>query len=311
MNNPLTMRRSVPEDAEPGIWTAADGWAVRTLRLRPPGHRRGSLLFAGGRGDFAEKYIESLVHWRTQGWDVTAFDWRGQGASGRASGLPPELGHADDFVPWLDDVAGLMTEWQARSAGPHVLVGHSMGGHLMLRLVAERRPQIAALVLSSAMIGFHAPLPERILRAVAAAQVRRGRSSRFAWGQGRRPDAMNMLRQRRLTRDAARYADELWWLEQRPDYRLGGVSWGWLDAACRSTDELEQPGVAEGIGMPVLLVATRNDRVVDAPRAVALVSRIPDHEITLIDGGHELLRERDDIRLAAWQRIDRFLDERV
>lgn len=311
MAEDLTIRRMVPEDAEPGSWTAPDGWPIHMLRLPPKGVRKGALLFAGGRADFIEKYLESLIHWRESGWEVTAFDWRGQGGSGRAPGLSTNLGHVDDFAGWIADLAGLAAHWRAAIAGPHVLVGHSMGGHLMLRYVAEGAPRPAALVLSSPMIGFRAPLPERIVRAIAAAHLRRGRAARFAWGQSGKPRAANVLRQRRLTGDSSRYSDELWWHQAKPDYYLGGVSWGWIDAAWRSTDRLEMPGMVETITTPTLLVAAAGDRVVDTPRAVALVGRIADHEIALFDGGHELLRERDDIRCAAWRRIDRFLEERV
>ena len=49
---------------------------------QPAGIRpRGRMLFAGGRSDFIEKYLESYAHWHRAGWDVTAFDWRGQGLS--------------------------------------------------------------------------------------------------------------------------------------------------------------------------------------------------------------------------------------
>src|SRR3546814_9042132 len=57
----------------------------------------------------------------------------------------------------------------------------------------------------------------------------------------------------RLTSDVERYADELWWNGANPAHVLGGASWGWLDAAYRSIDALEAPGVAEGISVPVLL----------------------------------------------------------
>lgn len=304
----IDVRRHVPGDAENGHYAASDGWQIRTLRLRPAGPGRGAILFAGGRADFIEKYMESLVHWRNRGWDVTTFDWRGQGGSGRVAD-DPNVGHADDFAAWLGDLTGLSAEWRATVAGPHMLIGHSMGGHLMLRHVAEQAPPVAGLVLSSPMIGFRTPLPEAIVRRIAAAKVRAGLAARHAWGQKARLALADPIRQRRLTSDRARYADEMWWFEQRPELLLGGASWGWIDAAYRSTDILTAPGAMEGIAAPVLLAATKGDRVVDTVRTVVAVSRIPRHEIALFRGGHELLRERDDIRYAMWGRIDRFMEE--
>src|SRR3546814_3946772 len=99
------------------------------------------------------------------------------------------------------------------------------------------------------------------------------------------------------------------WNGANPAHVLGGASWGWLDAAYRSIDALEAPGVAEGISVPVLLAASAGDRVVHTGRAVKLLKRIPRHEIALFDGAHELLRERDDVRRAIWERIDRFMED--
>src|SRR3546814_17306906 len=100
-----------------------------------------------------------------------------------------------------------------------MLIGHSMGGHLMLRHVAahvaEHTPPAAALVLSSPMIGFRTPLPEALVRRIAAARVRGGQAMRDAWGQGAPPTAANSLRPRRLTGALERYADELWWQDRK------------------------------------------------------------------------------------------------
>lgn len=304
-------RRRLPRDAETGFWIAPDGCRIRTLSLRAEGDRRGAILFAGGRADYFEKYIESLDHWRGRGWDVTAFDWRDQGGSGALADDGPRMGHIGDFSLWLGDLAALGGDWAGTVAGPHVLVGHSMGGHLMLRHVAEQAPPAKALVLSSPMIAFRTPLPVALARRIAAAMVRRGRAGHYAWGQGTRPATANSFRQRRLTSDLGRYADELWWNARNPAHVLGGASWGWIDAAYRSVAALEAPGVPESVAMPVLLAASARDRVVNTGEAVKLVRRIPQHEIALFDGAHELLRERDDIRLAMWERIDRFMEAAV
>src|SRR5689334_8311230 len=95
-------RRAIPAGAEFSTWAAPDGWACRVLRWPPEAGKtaRGSLLFAGGRGDFIEKYLEVDEHWQGRGWDVTAFDWRGQGGSRRGQGgsrPQGDPGKADDF----------------------------------------------------------------------------------------------------------------------------------------------------------------------------------------------------------------------
>src|SRR3954471_15528068 len=126
-------RRAIPPGAAFRTWAAPDGWPYRILdwpqglegkpaRGEVPGRKqRGSLLFAGGRGDFIEKYLEADAHWHDRGWDVTAFDWRGQGGSrGTIVG-----GHLDSFDPLVDDLAALIVDWRGRTPGPHVAIGHS------------------------------------------------------------------------------------------------------------------------------------------------------------------------------------------
>jgi lysophospholipase len=71
MPSPAFDRRAIPGDARIGRWTAADGWSYRTLERPQPAAAkgRGSLLFAGGRGDFIEKYLEAHDHWHRAGWN--------------------------------------------------------------------------------------------------------------------------------------------------------------------------------------------------------------------------------------------------
>ena len=168
--------RAIPVAATEARWSAPDGQPIRridwpghadsTAKSSGDNHLRGSILFLPGRGDFYEKYLETLDHWHHQGWRVTALDWRGQAGSGRF-GQSPTTGHVDDFSTWIKDVSDFWAEWVAATPAPHVIVGHSMGGHLVLRALAEHRLAPDAAVLSAPMLGFHAPGPIALLHAVA------------------------------------------------------------------------------------------------------------------------------------------------
>ena len=154
-------RRAIPPGARESRWAAPDGHSIRRLDWEEPGApARGSLLFMPGRGDAYEKYLETFEHWRQRGWRVSAADWRGQAGSGRL-GADPITGHVDDFALWVADLAAFWADWARDRAGPLVLVGHSMGGHLALRAVVERalQPRPASLVLSAPMLDV---LPERL-----------------------------------------------------------------------------------------------------------------------------------------------------
>src|SRR3546814_8425426 len=75
-----------------------------------------------------------------------------------------------------------------------MLIGHSMGGHLMLRHVAGEEPPVKGLVLSSPMVSFRTPLPGGLVRRIAQWMVKRGRGEGYALGQGPRPAAANSIR---------------------------------------------------------------------------------------------------------------------
>src|SRR3546814_14391434 len=102
------------------------------------------------------------------------------------------------------------------------------------------------------MVSFRTPLPGGLVRRIAQWMVKRGRGEGYALGQGPRPAAANSIRQRRLTSDVERYADELWWNGANPAHVLGGASGGWLDAAYRSIYALEARGVVSGSSLPFL-----------------------------------------------------------
>lgn len=309
-------RRAIPAGARERRWSAPDGHAIRLLDWAlPEGAARGSLLFMAGRGDAYEKYLEGFEHWRLQGWRVSAADWRGQAGSGRL-GLDQVTGHVDDFALWIGDLRAFWQDWVAENEGPHVLVGHSMGGHLALRAVVEEvlDPAPAALVLSAPMLDV---LPEKLpafaKHAVARIMAACGDPRRPAWKWSERPGEVPLSRQALLTHDDERYADELWWRDQRPELVMGPGSWGWVAGAMKSIRVLDRPGVLEQVRVPVFLFATTADLLVGSRAIRGAAARLPNAEILWFgaEARHEILREVDPVRNQALAAIDDFLGRTV
>lgn len=308
-------RRAIPAAANETVWHAPDGHPIR--RIDWPGNvaqdgmpgARGSLLFLPGRGDFYEKYLESLDYWNGEGWRVTALDWRGQAGSGRFAD-DPQTGDVPDFTVWLDDLAAFWKEWVAATPGPHVIIGHSMGGHLVLRAVAEQRINPVSVVLSAPMLGFLTPGPIRMLHAVARMMCRIGDPERQAWSSSEKPGASVAARNTLLTHDDARYGDETHWKAVRPFLGMGPGSWRWVERAYASTRVLEEPGVLEAVDVPVLLLATRYDGLVSWRAIERAARRLPRAQLASWgrEARHELLREVDEVRDPVMHTIDDFLD---
>ncbi|TIX51326.1 alpha/beta fold hydrolase [Alteraurantiacibacter aquimixticola] len=309
-------RRAIPANAVEDTWLAGDGHAIRHIEWPAPeggeAGLRGSILFMPGRGDAYEKYLETFEHWRRQGWQVTAADWRGQAGSGRL-GSDSVTGHIDDFAMWIADIAAFWKQWAEGRQGPLVLAGHSMGGHLVLRAAADGvlSPAPNALVLSAPMLGVHPEwLPLSVQQLVAGAMNTIGEPQRPAWKWSEKPGEFPASRVKLLTHDAARYSDEEYWREARPELAMGPGSWGWVAAATRSMRRLREPGVLERLAMPVFITSTSADKLVSHNASRAAARRIGD--VTFLEFGeesaHEILREADPVRDRALGAIDNFLD---
>ena len=307
----LIDRRAIPAAATESVWKAYDGHTIR--RIDWPGakvEKRGSILFFPGRGDNYEKYLEALEEWHRAGWRVTAVDWRGQGASGRL-GKDDVTGHISDFAVWVEDLRAFWSEWKATTPGPHILSGHSMGGHLVLRGVADGAADPDAVFLSAPMLGFVGPLPPSVGHAGAKLMTKIGDPTRPAWKWSEKPGAVPASRAALLTHDKDRYEDELWWRDQRPELVMGPGSWGWVERAYASMRGLFEGRRLEAIETPVLLIGTSNDKLVSMSAIEEAAKRMPQAELLRFgkEAHHEILREGDLVRSLAMDAIAHFLDQ--
>jgi len=286
-------------------WTAVDGWPLRSFCRAAEGPAKGSLLFLGGRGDFFEKYLEAFDAWAAGGWNLGGFDWRGQGGSGLMH--PAGFCHVEDFSTFVGDLAAYCAHWRSATPGPHIAIGHSMGGHILLRAAAEGLVELDGVVLLSPMIGIRAgPLRGRAIGALAAIGRVPALRERPIWNGPASPA------QGRITSCRERHADKLWWKSARPELARRGPTWGWLSAAARSIAELDRLLRQRPIALPGLILSTVTDPVIDSRAIRRIGPYLPGFEHRLIKGaGHELLRESDTPRGECMRQIGRFLAERL
>ena len=295
-------------------WIARDGWDNRRWTWPAPDDRpvRGSMVFQTGRGDIFEKYLESLAEWHEAGWNLTGFDWRGQSGSGRFLS-DPTVGHVASFDPWVADLDEFVTQWKMETAGPHVLTSHSMGGHIAMRYLVDHGPSLDGAIFSAPMLKIVSkPMPDRLAQFVARQFARFGFAEQHAWQENERPSLPGSSRQKLLTHDFDRYSDEIWWIAQKPELKIGPPSWRWLVSAYASTAAMFAPRTFEAVTTPILIVAAKNDKLVDANAIHEAARRLPDAELYMHESAaHEVLRERDDIRTEIMASIAAFLEKRV
>lgn len=309
-------RRAIPVHARESQWRATDGHRLRRIDWPGSGDTgtpRGSILFFPGRGDHYEKYLESLEQWHRDGWRVTAADWRGQAGSGRL-GRDAVTGHIEDFGVWIDDLVQFWNDWVSQTPAPRVLMGHSMGGHLVMRALVERKVAPDAVVLSAPMLGMNGPrLPLAVLHRSARFMARLGDATRPAWKWSEKPGELPAARSDLLTHDADRYADEGWWREHRPELVMGPASWRWVERAFASVRKLEARGTMEQVTVPILILSTRIDALVSHRANARAAQRLPNAQLVEFgeEARHEILREVDPVRDRAMAAIRDFLEQKV
>lgn len=308
---PDPVRRALPDGARVARWRAPDGWELRRFDWPASGASQGSILFQGGRGDIFEKYLEAFAHWQARGWSITSFDWRGQGGSGRLS-ANPHVGHVGNFAVYLRDLRAFWSDWQATAPAPRIVIGHSMGGFLLLQGMLDGAIDPAAAVLVAPMLGLRSPLGATAGEYLARLLGRVGDPARSAWSGNERP-GVAVSRQALLTHDSSRYGDEGWWHGQQPELVLGPPSWRWLIQAFAWTRRLREDRRLRRLRVPMLMLVAEADRLVDARSAIAVAGALPDARLLRFgsEAAHEILREADPVRNRALGEIDIFLASRV
>jgi len=305
----LTLLASSAQGLEYAWWVAADGAVLREAVWLPGGERRGTLIVLPGHQEFAEKY-EELAEWATyRSWEVRFLEWRGQGLSDRVLEDRQKAHHRDFAIPARD-----LADWlDARGEDlvrPVIVVAHSMGAHLALRALIDRPLMpVDALVLAAPMlVPSTRPFPAAVARLSSALAVRLGFAERFAPGQG--PHILERQRFDRnpVTSDPDRWAVHHDHFRERPELALGGVTWGWLDAAKRSWRVVDAtaPGT---IHAPVLILSAPEDRMVVSRLHPDFCARLADCELAVFPGArHELFMEADEHRQRVLQQVEAFLD---
>lgn len=289
---------------------AVAGTELRRARLASASaRRRGHVAILPGRCEHIEKYTETATDLTARGFDVAVVEWRAHGLSGGRRTDNRQKHHLDEFDQLVDDLETMLAG-QGDPRLPKLLLAHSMGGLAAALHLARHPARYAAAVLAAPMFDIKVdPWPKGLARAAARAAVALGFAERYAFGQTDYDPAEGAFDPaNRLTGDPARYAvlQDHW--AERPDMRLGGVTFGWLDAAFRAMDKVTAgDGGLGAVSTPVLILSAPDDEIVDAASHLVVARRFPNARLVDFPGAkHELLMERDAIREKVWRAVDDF-----
>ena len=275
-----------------------DGFKLRLARwrtLRPPA--KGTVIVLQGRAEYIEKYFETISDLRETGYDVCAFDWRGQGGSDRflADG---KRGYVDSFDQYIMDFETVMRDIVLPDCRPpYFVLGHSFGALVALLAAPAMANRIQRMVLSAPLLRFGS-----LHLGMGRIKLLTGMLSTIGLGSIYMMGGPNMHENRRfadnrLTGDLRRFERNQSFAVSHPEIAIGGATAAWVFAAIRAMDRLDDPDFIGSIIIPTLMIAAGNDTVVSVRAIEELGWRMRSGKTLVIPGArHELLQEIDVVR---------------
>src|SRR3984957_5236777 len=297
-----------------GFHTLPDGKRLRFAVLDPVSPAHSTILVAAGRREFIEKkYAEVGRDFLDRGFRVIFFEWRGQGLSDRLlGGVMHQRDHMTDFSVHMNDLNSLFqTVVQPNAVGPLFVCGHSMGAHLLTRWLMENPAlPVRGVILTAPMFALAGHVAHGTASIVSWGMTKFGHTTDYASGQHDYGPEDKRFDKNPLSHDPQRFALMEKYFAAYPDMAVGGVTWGWLNAAIKSMHFVQQHKNLESLRLPVLAMIGSKDRVTPTSENMRYLKQLPNAEITVIPGAlHDIMNEIDSVRTEAWRRIDEFLQK--
>ena len=300
----------VPDNFVTDFLKTRDGVSIRFARWQPPAGRRGTVCIFQGRGEWIEKYFETVRDLRARGFAVATIDWRGQGLSERAL-ADRRKGFVRDFSEYDADLEGFMREIVLPDCPPPLFaIGHSTGATVLIRAAYRGHRWFDRVVLIAPLVGLAdagaLPAASMIVRVLRLT----GFGTMYVPGAAgavleTRPFADNIV-----TSDPVRYARSAAILEAEPALAVGRPTVAWVDAAFRATRTIRERGYASQIRQPMLIVSAGQDVVVSNAAIEEFASQLRSgSQLVVVGARHELLMEQDRFRSQFWAAFDAFVPE--
>jgi lysophospholipase len=265
---------------------------------------RGSVIVSPGRSEFIEKHATTAAEVVVRGFNVLIVDQRGQGWSDRLA-ANPMAGHMDSFAFAAEHLGVAIAAAGDRLKGPHILLGHSMGGNIGLEAaLAGHLPSVIAAAFSAPMWGLLVP---PYAKAMAKFLVSVGQAEAVAptmpkvW-------APAMFEGNAVTHDPLHFARNNALFLAEPALQIGGPTNGWLDGAFANMDSFTPDRLAP-LKLPMLVVSAEAESVVDNSAHVRIVGQLANAVLRTVPGAkHEMLHELPHLRAQFWVHFDAWLD---
>ena len=267
-----------------------------------------NIILLQGRASFIEKFHEIIQGLTERGYNVWSFDWRGQGLSSRTLTNHHKC-HIDSYETYLQDLHQFMQEVvQPQPNQMYMAVAQSMGGHIALRYVQDFTHDFSGAMLVSPMMNIQTGYyPKPFVKVLSAFLTRLGFDTRYVIGQGDFYPILEKFEGNYLTGNLERYKVHLELQNNNMSLVVGGVTYGWLQATFKSIETSLNPGKLKNIKVPIFIVESEDDRVVDNSILPYMVRHMHEGLIkTYPHTRHQIFMESDETLNVFWRDLEAF-----
>jgi len=269
-----------------------NSWTPLTEQIIKP-----RILILQGRAASLEKFQHVVVNLRQLGYEVWAFDWRGQGLSTRELG---RKGYIDSYATYLNDLHLFITTFlrNSQDSRPLMLLGQSMGAHIGLRYMAEYEGMIDAALMTSPMLDIKTGIyPKMIARFLCKLMYVIGCRKSYVFGHGDYDPAVEPFEGNLSTHNQEIFYQHRRLQMERPELVLGGATFQWVDATLESSKILLNENYLSKIKVPVHIFAAEEEKVVDNTMLQNVCTWMESCSLEVVEGArHQLLSEAPHIQ---------------
>ena len=310
MNNAQSILSNLEERfTEPKGWrwhsfTRTDGRRLRFGALvpteTPPD---ATIVCLPGLSEFGEKYFE-IARWaKKKNLAFWVLDWAGQGMASRYLSNPHKR-HAYDFQDDVDDLHYFIMEYVKYASVstdvgriPMAMLGHSMGGNIGMRYLAQHPEIFECATFSAPMLGIKGLDPAFKLPLLALSKMLKIVAGKSYVHGGEDWHEDYGLKPEELSSDPVRNQIIKQWFAACPDLQAGSVTYGWVDAALRSCAHIQSQKFLSTIQTHCSFVKAGQAKLVSNKAIDYIVSHLERKTLVdLPDSEHEVMMERDEIR---------------
>lgn len=243
-----------------------------------PENPKGTLIFVHGLNEHAGRYKNPIEFFYKKGFTIYLYDHRGHGQS---DGL---RSYVKAFKEFVHDLAEFVALVKSHEKNKIFMIGHSMGGQILLNFLGEYQPEIQGFISASANIKVGIKIPW--IKKIAATLV-----SRF-YPRLQLPNEI----------------DPVWISRDRAEVRAYKrdplvTKWSTLGLIVEMLENQKSIyNHADNIQLPALVIHGNDDKICSVEGSEEFYKKLASKDKTLIiyDGGyHELFNDIDKEKVFA------------